>query len=152
MLNRGRPLFKKQYLLAWKSCFLLLEITKFTNIILIPFEKETVCKIDPLPLHIIRVFLIYQKLLLWNFKTFILFLLATFSESSNVIVCVQHFLMQICWRWVQKNLFFRFTVFHLAVFKYLLKAKRKQTIPIINVKTKLIFIEKACKKRKNKEN
>ena len=54
------------------------------------------------------VFLDSQKLIslwLWNFQTFNLFLLAMFCKSLSVITCVDHFLLQICRRCVEKFLF-----------------------------------------------
>ena len=76
-----------------------------------------------------------------------------FSESLSGIVCEQQFLLQICRRRVEKKSFllisflffilhcFLFLFFHLhwVAFKYLLQAKKKQTVPLINVKTKVFL-------------
>ena len=105
---------------------------------------------DPLPSS--TVFLIDEKLLslwLWTFQIFI-WILLTFCQKLSVIAWVYYFVLQICWKWVEKKTFFDFMDFNP------LQTKLKWNIPIINVKTKVILQEghwnsqKAEKQRKNR--
>ena len=54
---------------------------------------------------------------------------------SSIIAWLDYFLLQICQTWVEKKTFFYFMAFNPF------QAKKKQNIPIINVKTKA-FLKK----------